>query len=310
MLATGRIWALFVTLYQLKVFATVAKFRSFTLAGETLRVRQPSVSLLIKGLEQELEVKLFEKIGNKIHLTTAGEALLHDVEEILAKVEGIKERVDEVKGARKGRISVGGSALAAASFLPGAVQRFKKEHPGIEVTLKIQRSELLEKNLLEGEFHLAIMSRMPRSPLLTAEVYRDKEVVVIASPNHPLTKRRSVPLELLAREQSMISGEGYIHEMVDRRFAEKGLPFAPMLEVDVHAGGRDAMKSAVASGLAIAFITKFYVISEIEAGRLRILRVPELQLKRTMYIAVHKDRQNSTLVQVFIEFLRHYKSQK
>ncbi|MFQ5904362.1 MAG: LysR family transcriptional regulator [Candidatus Binatia bacterium] len=297
------------TLHQLKIFATVARLRNFTQAAESLHIRQPSVSLLIKGLERELEVQLFEKLGNKVHLTRAGEELLRHAEEILTKVERIKEEMDELKGLKKGKISVGGSGIATASFLTIAVQAFKKEHPKIEVTLRIQRSDHLEKSLLEGELDLAILSRAPRSPLLIGELHREEELVIIARPNHPFTKKRSVPLELIANEPLIVSEKGTnVREMVAQRFAERGLPFAPMLEVGVHRGGRDAIKSAVASGFGIGFITKSYVVSDVEAGRLKVLKVPELKLKRTMYIGIHKNRQSSSLVQGFIDFLRSYKN--
>src|ERR1041385_208590 len=97
------------TLHQLKVFTTVAKIKSFTQAAERLGVRQPSVSLVIKDLEQDLEVRLFEKLGHKINLTAAGEILLQDAEDILAKAEGLKERMDELKGLKRGRLAVGRS---------------------------------------------------------------------------------------------------------------------------------------------------------------------------------------------------------
>lgn len=300
------IW--FMTLHQLEVFAKVAKLRSFTQAGESLRIRQPSVTLLIKGLERELEVKLFEKLGNKVHLTGAGERLLQDAEEILAKVEGIKEGMDELKGLKKGRLTVGGSFTAAASFLTIAVQRFKKGYPGVDVTLKIQRSKTLERNLLDGELHLAIMGWTPHSPLLATEPYREEEIVVIARPDHPLTKKRSVPLELIAKEAFITNEKGTpIREMAERTFAERGLPFSVALEVDVQFGSRDAIKTAVASGLGIGLSFMCHVTWNVKAGHLKVLKVPELRLNRTLYIVIHKKWQGSPLVQAFIDFLRQYK---
>jgi DNA-binding transcriptional LysR family regulator len=223
-------------------------------------------------------------------------------------VEGIRERIDEIKGLKKGKIRVGGSALAAVSFLPVAVQRFKKEHPGIEIALKVQRSDSLEKKLLEGELDLAILGWPLRSPLLVGEPYREDEIVAIAPPNHPLTKRRSVPLELLAKERFISQEKGTpIRGMVEGRFAEKGLPFSAILEVDEQFGARDAIRSAVASGLGIGFLSKSHVVQDVEAGRLKMLKVPELKLKRSMYIAVQKNRKGSPLVQTFIDFLRHYR---
>ena len=88
------------TLYQLKVFLTAAKLGSFTLAAESLRVRQPSVSLIIQGLQLELDVKLFERLGNKIRLTNAGEELLKEAESVVTRADGIKERMEPSPSAR------------------------------------------------------------------------------------------------------------------------------------------------------------------------------------------------------------------
>jgi len=298
------------TFYQLKVFVTVAKLRNFTLAAQTLHVRQPSVSILMQGLQRELDVKLFERLGTKVHLTRAGEELVHRAERILAEVEGIKEGMDEIKGLKKGKLTVGGSAIAAASFLPVAVQMFKKNHPGVDVILTIQNSRNLHKKLLDGDLDLALTARIPHSPLLLGEPYRDEEVVVIAPPNHPLAKKRSVSLENLSKESIIAYEKGNsIRDMVDRRFAETGLLIKYALEINLQLGSRDAIRCAVANGLGIGFLSKSYVLSDIKARRLKILRVPELQLKRTVYITVHKNRKSSSHVQAFIDILlRHFKN--
>lgn len=289
----------------------VAKLKSFTLAGENLRLRQPSVSLLIQGLQRELEVKLFERLGNKVHLTTAGEALLHDVEAILSRVEGIKERMDEIKGLKKGRVSIGGGPIPAASFLPLTVQRFKKKYPGIEVALKVQSSDRMEKELLEGELDLALLSWFPGSPVLHAEPYREEEVVVIAPPKHPLTKKRSVSLELLSKEPLIAPEKGIrTREMIEQIFARKAVPFAPLIEIGTEFGVRDAVRAAVASGLGIGFIAKCHVMGDIKAGHLSVLKVPEFNLKRTIYIVTHRNRLTSSLVKAFRDFLKSEKDQR
>jgi DNA-binding transcriptional LysR family regulator len=235
----------------------------------------------------------------------AGERVFQSAQEALSKVEGIKEEVEEVQGQRKGRIRVGGSSIAAATFLPEAVQTFKNKHPGVDVILKIQGSESLEKGLLEGDLDLAILGWAPRSPLIAFEPYREEQVVVIAPPNHPLTKKRSVSLELLAREPLITYGKGsLLRAMVEQSFLQNGLPFLPRLEFDVNFGCRDAIKRAVAKGLGVGFHSRCHILSDVEAGRLKLLNVPQLQLKRTTYVAFHKRRHPSSFAQAFAAVLR------
>jgi len=106
------------TLYQLKSFVTVAKLGSFTLAADRLQVRPPAVTLTVRSLQRELDVKLFERLGNKIHLTNAGQELLKEAEPIVSRAEGIKERMEEVKGLKKGKIASEVRGLLGHSFSP------------------------------------------------------------------------------------------------------------------------------------------------------------------------------------------------
>jgi DNA-binding transcriptional LysR family regulator len=296
------------TLWQLKTFATVAREGSFTKAANALNISQPSVSSLVIGLQKELGVKLFEKFGMKPHLTEAGGRVLQLVESALATIEKIPEEMDEVRGLKKGRIRVGGSVVAGGSFLPAAVRQFERTHPGFEITLKIQRTGDLERMLLEGELDVANLGFAPRSSLVVAEPFREEEVAVIAPPNHPLTKKRSVPLKLLATQHLISTEKGVrFRDMVEQKFVAQGLSFAPSIQVNLDIGSRDVVRSAVASGLGIGFLSKCHVVNDVRAGRIKILNVPELKLKRAMYLAVHRNRQHSALVQSFTEYLARYR---
>jgi DNA-binding transcriptional LysR family regulator len=196
------------TLHQLRVFTTVADFKSFTKAAEKLEVRQPSVTLLVRSLQLELGAKLFERLGNSVHLTRAGEELFHRVQEILARVDILKDALDEIQGLKKGKLSVGGSAMAGASFLPAAIHAFQNQHSGVDIFLRIEPSKVLEKMLLEGVIDVGILGRSSHSPHLLVKPYREEKVIVIAPPRHPLSKKRSVSLEVLAKERFVVGKKG------------------------------------------------------------------------------------------------------
>lgn len=294
------------TLHQLKVFSKVAKLRSFTLAAASLDVSQPSVSFVVQSLERELKAKLFEKLGNQIHLTGAGEKLLHHAEEIAAKVEEIRAEIDELKGLKRGKLSMGGAAVAGASFLPPAVQEFRKKFPGVEVILKVQTIPILEKLLLDGDLDVAFYGLEPSSPHLVSEPFFKEEVVAFAPPNHPLAKKRSVSLELLAKEPLIAHEKGTpTRDIIEERFVKKGLPFKPVLELNFF-GGRDVIRNSVANGEGIGFLSRCLVLGDAQAGRVKLLNVPELKLYRTHFIVFPKNRKTSVAVRAFIDFLKHY----
>ena len=89
------------TLRQIEVFSKVAKLKSFTEAGEDLDGSRSPISAVISSLERELDTKLFERLGNKVQLTDAGEELLISTQEILRRVESIKRRIAEVSALKK-----------------------------------------------------------------------------------------------------------------------------------------------------------------------------------------------------------------
>ncbi len=297
------------TLWQLKAFATVAREGSFTKAGKVLNIAQPSVSALVIDLQKELKVKLFEKLGVRAHLTEAGRRVSQLVESALAMIEKIPEEIEQVAGLKKGRLAVGGSGFAGGTVLPMAVQAFKKAFPSIEVRLMIQHTSVLEEKLLNGELDVALMSRSSKAPLLIVEPYREEEIVAVASPNHFLARRKSIPLELLAQEAIVSDGkESFTRQIVEPFFLRKKLPFMPALEINVLYGSRDAIKTAVANGLGIAFLAKHHVTRDVQVGRLRILKIPDFKLKRVMYLAFHRHRENPS-IQIFIDFLKNYQEQ-
>jgi DNA-binding transcriptional LysR family regulator len=209
---------------------------------------------------------------------------------------------------RKGKIRVGGSSLAAASFLPVVAQAFKKDHSECELILTIERSDTLEKQLLEGDLDVAIMGWRPNSIQLVSDPFRVEEIVAIAPPGHALAKKRRVSLKLISKEPLILPDKGAaVRGLVERRFLDAKLSFTPALEINGQVGCKDAIKSAVANGLGVGFLPKCHVHAEVEAGRLKFLNAYDLRLKRTMYIVIHKNRKHLEFVRAFVNFLKLHK---
>lgn len=182
------------TLHQLRIFLTVARRKSFTLASDELHLSQPDVSLHIRELEEEIGLKLFDRAGKRIQLTQAGEVLREKANRIFAELRETEQALAELKGLMRGSLLIGASTTIGMYLLPQALSEFRKHFPEIKVQLKIANTQEIERLVTGMEADVGFTGGVPSSSKeLKVEPYLEDESVVILSAKHPLAKKEKTP---------------------------------------------------------------------------------------------------------------------
>ncbi|HSP00309.1 MAG TPA: LysR family transcriptional regulator, partial [Thioalkalivibrio sp.] len=240
-------------LRQLRAFCHAAQTGSISRAAERLCVSQPSVSLLIKGLEQDLNVLLFERRGPRIELTAAGQVLL---ETGLPLVEGM-DHLPEVFAARLGAAGQGALDLAAGEstilyLLPDYVKRYSERYPGVKLHMHNVTGRDGLKMLRAGEVDFAVGSMIDVPEDMVYQPIFTFEPMLITAPDHPLAKKKKVTLEDVA-PCGLILPPRHLStwRIVDLVFHQHGLDYHVVLE----AGGWEVIKKFVAMGMGVSIVT-------------------------------------------------------
>jgi len=288
-----------VTLRQMKVFAVVARHLSFTRAARELHLTQPAVSQQIRLLEQEVGLPLFEKIGRKVHLAPAGEELLRYANQTLELLREASESLAAMRGLRRGVLKLG-AVSTAKYFAPSLLSAFTPAYP--EVTIKFavgNRGEII-KQLAANEIDLVIMGRPPRELDTIAEPFAKHPLIIIASPGHPLARRRRIALQQLASQQFLIREEGSgTRASMEYVFRERQVPFRVSMEVS----SNETIKQAVMANMGISFISAHTVGLELAAGKLASLDVIGLPIVRDWYVIHLREKHLAPIAAAFRAFL-------
>ena len=273
-----------VTFRQLKVLEAVARHSSFTRAAEELHLTQPAVSMQIKQLESAIGLPLFEQVGKRIFLTDAGRTMRHYSRAMTQQLAEAKDALEELKGNEGGhfKISVASTVNYYATRL---LASFCREHPGVRVSLDVTNRETLLRQLDSNETDIALMGQPPEGLDVVAEPFKDNPLVVIASPDHRLVRRRkTVPLSELEGETFIIREEGSGTRLaMERFFAEFGITPSSRIELN----SNEALKQSVEAGLGLGFVSVHTLEFELELGRLKILKVEGFPVVRRWYV-VHR----------------------
>ena len=287
------------TLRQLRVFESAARHLSVTRAAEELHLTPPAVSIQIRQLEGHANAALFERVGRRLHLTHAGEAAAARAREILGLVRDAEEAIAGLASIERGILDVG-VINAGDYFFPWLVAAFREKHPRMGLRLTVaNREELLE---LLGDHHvdLAVMSYPPTQPDFDVQRFAPHPHVIVAQPSHPLAKKRSVSLEVVAREPLITREPGSAtHLAMDQAFAEARI--AP--RVDMEIASNETIKQAVAAGFGIGFLSAHCVQQELALGRLAVVRVKGFPVMRLWYVVQLRGRRLPRVAQAFREFL-------
>ena len=293
-------------LHQLEIFRAVAERGSVSRAAEALFLSQPGVSLQIKALEKSLGLQLFEKHGRTLRLTEAGHELLKYSERIFALLDETRQVMEELGGAKRGTVKVAASTTAGIYVVPPALGVFHRANPQIKLTLDVVNRITAQERLLNDEVDLAVMGLIEHPQDLEVEAFAPNELVVIAAPDHPLTRQRQIPLEALAGETLLLREQGSgTRTDVEAMLKERGIEVSIMMELR----SSGAIKQAVAAGLGVAVMPLGALELELLAKRVAVLDVAGFPVMRSWSLARRPGRRLSAAAEALWRFLLAYRGE-
>ena len=200
---------------HLKYFVEVAKQKNFTKASQILLVSQPSISKMIKSLEDELKITLLDRSERKIELTDAGVIVYEQALKILQSVEDVYASVNELVQVKKGSIKLGLMPTTGVLLFPNVLAGFKKEYPQIDIQMLEYNAKQLKLKVEQGDIDLGITVLPVNSQLFETIPLLSEELVVLVDREHWLVKRESVRLSDLKNESFILLTEDYaLHDVV------------------------------------------------------------------------------------------------
>lgn len=288
-------------LRQLYTFQTVATTLNFSRAAEALNYVPSNVTMQIKALEEELDVRLFDRLGKQLVLTTAGKRFLTHVQDILNKLEEARSVLHDNE-ILSGTLTISANEVVCAYRLPDVFKLFRSRHPGVRLIFRSVPNQLLKQTLFEGTSDVAFILDEPiRSTGLATEPLTKETFRFFAAPDHPLAKKHVLQLEDFHGEVFLINEKGCPYRtMFDRTFKKGDIDRISSLEFQ----SAEAIKQCAISGIGIAFLPEIVTKVEVERGELVALpwRISDLDVYTQM--SWHKDKWLSPIILSFIEAAR------
>ncbi len=289
-----------VTLRQLEIFSSVVKYGSFSEAAKELKLSQPAVSMSVSQFETILGERVFDRVDRSLLLNDRGRAILPLAVELCSRANEIEIGSGSRPAEYVGSIKVGASSTIGNYLLPVILGGFVKHYSKVNVCLNSGNTEQALEDLSSFKIDIAFIEGISVSPVLQALPWREDRLVIVAPPNHPLVKHPPENLHDLLDNPDWILRE---RGSGTRTIFENALSdHLHRLKVYLELGHTEAIKSAVAGGLGISCLSIIAVKSMLEHGDLVEVDVPFLDLKRRLYIVIHRDKYRSRLMNTFLRF--------
>ena len=289
---------------HLFLFRAVAEAGSFSRAGETVHISQPAISMQVAELEAQLDLTLFHRLPRGVKLTAAGQLLFGYAQRLGALADEAQSAMAEVKGVRRGRLSIGASTTIGVYLLPDLLGEYRRRYPDIDLRFDIANTEEIENRLVDGILDAGLTEGLPpnRDDLESVIFLRD-ELVPIVRPDHPRLAAGAKPftLQQLCAEPIILRERGSgTREVIEGALARRR---QKLQRIAMVLGSTEAIKRAVAAGLGVAIVSHLTIQAELVLGRLAILPVRGLQVSRPLLRLCCRNRAQDPATLAFLALL-------
>ncbi|HEX7802767.1 MAG TPA: LysR family transcriptional regulator [Pseudoxanthomonas sp.] len=288
-------------LKPLRAFCQTVRLGSVSRASEALYVSQPAITLQLQALERELGVGLFERSGRRLTPTREGQLLYELAQPLVESLDGLGGSFREkVRGLDAGELNIAANSSTILYLLPKIVEHFRSQHPDVRLTLhnavSADGTDLLRSDAVD----LAVGSMLDVPQDLSYEPVYRFEPLLIAPPDHPLIKQRTLKLEDLSPYGLILPPKRLVtYRLVDLVFQQNRVPYTVALEV----GGWEVIKQYVAMGMGISIITSI-CLTDADRDRLAARSLSQWFPARSYGVVVRKGKYLSPQARAFIELIQ------
>ena len=273
------------TLRHMKIFISVCKEKSITIAAKKLYISQPAVSNAIKELESYYGTPLFDRISKKIYLTETGKTVYDYALHINSLFEELETSVRS--SYTTSQLKIGSSITIGTHLMPDFIKKFSARFPNIQAFVTIDSSDVIEQLVLENELDFALIEGMIHSENIISTDFIKDELIVICDINNPLLKSKSVSIDELSHQHFLMREKNSgTRELAESILSLHNIFLNPLWE----SSSTEAIVHGVSKGIGISILPLQLVQDYIDRNQIARLNINGLTFHRQYHIIYHKNK--------------------
>jgi DNA-binding transcriptional LysR family regulator len=270
---------------MLRYLDEVARSGSIRKAASRLNVASSAINRQIIALEQELGAKLFDRLGRQLRLTASGELLIAHVRQTLKEHDRLRVTLEDLKGLRRGQVTIATMGGLAAYVLPPVLADFRRLHPGVSVQVAVLPVNEVVAAVIAGEADLGFGFNLPQPPGLQTFSTVESRLGAAVPPTHSLARLASISLSVCAEHPLVMPRAGMtLRALLDDGFARLGITPEPVVETN----SIELMKQSALLGLGVAFLNEVDVEMERRNGQIAFVPLQDRHVKPQILKVVHR----------------------
>jgi DNA-binding transcriptional LysR family regulator len=292
---------------RLKAFCLIVEMKSFSRAAEATLITQSAMSHMIRNLEAEMGVKLLNRSGKTVIPTPAGRLFYRNAKKILDQYRTMEDSIYTLINKVKGTLCIGASTTVAMYLLPRVFYSFSRSYPDVRIDLSVSSTEKIINCLYEGSIESAIVEGNLKDSMLFPYEIAEDDIVIIASNDNPLAKKKVVaPGDLLSQQFIMPETGSGIREFVDDLL--QGLKIDPKdIKVLMTLGNTELIVQLVQYGMGISFVSKWAVFKALKDESIKVLNLSGRRLQRKFYLVSAEKEPTTIVARTFAKFVKGFR---
>ena len=287
---------------HLTYFIEVAHHLSFTKAAQSLHITQPSISKMIKLLEEELDVILFHRSAKQIQLTDAGKALMHQAEQIVNSFQNLTSELSDVINVKRGSITIGLPPMVGAKFFSKIISDFTMNYPRITLTLLEVGSQEVQVGIEQGNLDMGIVMLPVDENIFETSSIINEPLMLIVHPDHSLAKQSLIELHQLKEEKFIFFRESFtLHNLIIKRCIQSG--FTPTIVFK--SSHWDFIAEMVAINFGIALLPKT-ICQDLDPKCIKVIPIVDPIIYWHLGVIWKKDRYLSFAAKEWLSFVCNF----
>jgi DNA-binding transcriptional LysR family regulator len=284
------------SLKQIEVFLATANYQNITQAAEQLSMSQSAASESLKTLENQFGIQLFDRIGKRLQLNDLGENVKKQAKPFMERARTLEDSLQQ--NTKLSSLKVG-ATLSIGNYLAiNILSAFRDLYDGANATLEVENTTAIAHKVANFELDIGLIEGEVSHEDLDVIPWREDELVVFCSPNHPYATKRTL------NDQELIDAQWILRETGSGTrqafdYAMHGL--LPNLKVTLELQHTEAIKRAVEAGMGLGCLSKITLNDAFSRGNLVPIHIPHRNFHRQFYFIIHKDKYRSHSINSWLE---------